>query len=72
MIVYANGRVTGTDGDGDAQDISVTGVEQDELKVADHEQENLLSKILKELKINNFHMAILTDTYIRNSDMEGT
>jgi len=72
MIVYANGKVIATDTEGNTQDIGVVGVEQDELKVADHEQENLLSKILKELKINNFHMAILTDTYIRNSDMEGT
>jgi len=70
MIVYANGRVIGTDIDGNAQDISVVGVEQDELKVSDHEQENLLSKILKQLKINNFHMSLLTDTYIENSDVE--
>jgi len=70
MIVYANGRVIGTDIDGNTQDISVVGVEQDELKVSDHEQENLLSKILKQLKINNFHMSLLTDTYIENSDVE--
>jgi hypothetical protein len=70
MIVYANGKVIATDTEGNTQDIGVTGAEQDELKVADHEQENLLSKILKELKINNFHMSMLTDTYIRNSDVE--
>ena len=70
MIVYANGKVKGTDIDGDTQDVGVIGTEQNELKIADHEQENLLSKILKELKINNFHMSILTDTFIKNSDME--
>ena len=69
MIIYANGKVLATDVKGDTQSIGVIGVEQDELKVSDHEQENLLSKILKELKKNNFYMSILTDTNIRNSDM---
>jgi len=69
MIIYANGKVIATDIKGNTQDIGVVGAGQDELKVADHEQENLLSKILKELKINNFHMSLLTDNYIENSDM---
>lgn len=70
MIVYANGKVIATDTEGNTQDIGITGTEQDELKVADHDQENLLSKILRELKINNFHMSLLTDNYVKNSDME--
>ena len=70
MIVYANGKVLATDTDGDTQSIGVVGAVQDELKTSDHEQENILSKILKELKKNNLHMSILTDTYIRDSDME--
>jgi len=70
MIVYANGKVIATDTEGNTQPIGVVGVEQNEIKVSDHEQENYLSKILKQLKINNFHMAILTDTFIKNSDME--
>ena len=69
MIIYANGKVTATDTEGNTQPIGVVGVEQDEIKVSDHEQENLLSKILKQLKINNFHLSILTDTFIRNSDI---
>lgn len=71
MIVYANGKVLATDTEGDIQSIGVVGADQDELKTSDHEQENILSKILKELKKNNLHMSILTDTYIRDSDMEG-
>lgn len=70
MIIYANGKVIATDIEGNTQDIGVVGAEQDELKVSDHENENLLSKILKELKINNFHMSLLTDNNIDNSDME--
>ena len=70
MIIYANSRAIATDTEGDTQSIGVTGPEQDEIKVSDHEQENILSKILKELKKNNLHMSILTDTYIRDSDME--
>jgi hypothetical protein len=70
MIVYANGKVLATDPEGDIQSIGVVGADQDELKTNDHEQENILSKILKELKKNNLHMSILTDIYIRDSDME--
>ena len=69
MIIYSNGKVIATDTEGNTQNIGVVGAEQNEIKVADHEQENLLSKILKELKINNFHMSILTDTDIKNSDI---
>ena len=70
MIVYANGKVLATDTDGNTQSIGVVGAEQDELKISDHEQENLLSKILKELKKNNLYMSLLTDTNIKNSDVE--
>ena len=70
MIVYANGKVLATDTDGNTQSIGVVGTGQDELKISDHEQENLLSKILKELKKNNLYMSLLTDTNIRNSDVE--
>ena len=70
MIVYANGKMLATDINGNVQSIGVVGVEQNEIKVSDHEQENLLSKILKELKKNNLYMALLTDSHIENSDME--
>jgi hypothetical protein len=71
MIVYANGKVLATDTEGDTQSIGVVGVYQDELKTSDHEQENILLKILKELKKNNLHMSLLTDTNIKNSDVGG-
>jgi len=71
MIIYANGKVTATDTEGSTQSVGVVGVEQDEIKVSDHEQENLLLKILKELQKNNFYMSLLTDINIENSDMEG-
>lgn len=70
MIVYANGKVLATDTEGDTQSIGVVGTGQDELKTSDHEQENILSKILKELKMNNLYMSLLTDANIRNSDVE--
>jgi hypothetical protein len=70
MIIYANGKVIATDIEGNTQSIGVVGVEIDELKVSDHEQENLLSKILKELKKINLHMSLLSDEDIKNYDVE--
>lgn len=70
MIVYANGRVIGTDLDGDAQFISVIGEEQDTLKVADDESRDSLNNIIKELKILNLHMSFITDNTIKRSDVE--
>jgi hypothetical protein len=70
MIIYANGKVLATDTEGNTQPVGVVGAEQDEVKVSDHEQENLLSKILIELKKNNFYMSLLTDVNIKNSDVE--
>jgi hypothetical protein len=70
MIVYANGKVIATDTEGNTQPIGVVGAEQDEIKVSDHEQENLLTKMLKELKKMNLHLTILSDENIRNNDVE--
>ena len=72
MIVHAKGKVIATDTEGNTQPIGVTGVAfiQDELKVSGQEEESLLLKILKELKINNIHMSLLTDVNIRNNDVE--
>ena len=70
MIIYANGKVLATDTKGNVQSVGVVGAEQDEIKVNDHEQSNLLSKILKELKINNLYMSLLSDENIKSSDVE--
>lgn len=70
MIIYANGKLKATDTDGNTQDIGVVGVEQDEIKVSDHEQENLLVSILKELKKMTMHFSIMNDIIIENRDLE--
>lgn len=70
MIIHAGGKTIATDIKGNTQAVGVTGTEQDEIKVNDHEQENLLIKILKELKKLNLHMMTLTDENISNNDVE--
>jgi hypothetical protein len=70
MIVYANGRVRATDDDGDTQDITAQGPESDELKVSDNESRDYLHSIIKELKILNLHMSMLTDQHIGRHDVE--
>jgi hypothetical protein len=70
MIVYANGRLTATDLDGNTQPIAVIGVEQDTLKAADDNSRDLLYNIIKELKILNLHMSIITDNTIDREDVE--
>ena len=69
MIVYSGSRLKATDTNGDTQNVSVQGAEQDELKVSDHNLENLLVNILKELRKNNMYMTIISDMYIKNSDL---
>jgi hypothetical protein len=70
MIIYANGRLTATDLDGNTQPISVIGAEQDTLKVADDESRDLLYNVIRELKILNLHMSVITDNNIRKEDVE--
>lgn len=70
MIIYANGRLIATDLDGNTQPISVIDVEQDTLKVGDDESRNLLSHVVKELKILNLHMSFITDNVIDREDVE--
>jgi len=69
MIVYSGSRLKATDTNGDTQNVSVQGAEQDELKVSDYNLENLLVSILKELRKNNMYMTIISDMYIKNSDL---
>ena len=70
MIVYANGRVIGTDIDGNAQFVSIIGAEQDTLKAADDESRTLLAAIIKEIKITNLHLSLMTDNVIKREDVE--
>jgi len=70
MIVYANGRLTAIDVEGNTQDIGVVGPEQDTLKVSDDESKDLLYAIIKELKMLNLHMASITDLIITSSEVE--
>jgi hypothetical protein len=51
--------------DGDV--VTVGGVEK--MSVTDGDQRTLLNGILKELKILNFHMSLLTDTTITREDI---
>jgi hypothetical protein len=41
-----------------------------EVTVGDEDVRGLLVKILKELKKMNFHLTILTDTNIKNTEIE--
>jgi len=70
MIVYANGKVKGTDYAGDTQDITAHGPQSDELKVSDMESRDYLHSIIKELRILNLHMSQLTDLNISRQDVE--
>jgi hypothetical protein len=70
MIVYASGKVLGTDGDGDTQEITAQGPESDELKVSDNEARDYLHSIIKELRILNLHMSLMTDQHINRQDVE--
>lgn len=70
MIVYANGAVKGTDVDGDTQNIGVAGAAQDELKTSDLYQQDVLTNVVKELKIMNTHLALMTDVSVDREDVE--
>jgi len=48
---------------------SVVGEGQDELKVSDQEQRDLLSDVIKQLKIMNLHLAILTDNVLDKEEI---
>ena len=70
MIVYANGKVKGTDVDGNTSDITAQGPEDDELKVSDNQSRDYLHSIIKELRILNLHMSMITDQHIVRDDVE--
>ena len=70
MIIYANGVVRATDVDGNTQSIGVVGAQQDELKMSDLNQQDMLTNIIKELKIMNTHLSLMTDVSIGREDVE--
>ena len=70
MIVYASGVVRGTDNDGDSQPVAVVGGDQDALKTSDMDQQDILTDLVKELKIMNMHLSLITDTSIHREDVE--
>lgn len=69
MIVFSGSRLKATDSDGNTKSISVIDAEQDTLKVGDDEQREYLTKILKELKILNLQMSLITDNFIEHKDI---
>lgn len=70
MIVYASPRAQGTDEDGNTWPISVVGAAQNELRTADEDQRDLLTSLLKEMKIMNIHLASITSMYIDREEIE--
>ena len=59
----------GKDPDETAQPVGIQGTENNELKTSDIELEDLLDQVIKEMQIMNMHMALITDIYIRDSDI---
>jgi hypothetical protein len=53
-------------------DDNVTSVAggQESVFVQDDESRNLLNSLLKQLKITNMHLSIMTDNYFKTSDVE--
>ena len=70
MIIYSGSRLKATDSDGNTQAVGVIDIEQNSLKVGDDINRELLYNIIKELKILNYHMSIMTDISINYQDIE--
>lgn len=70
MIIYSGSIVKGTDTEGNTQNIGVVGAQQDELKISDLNQQDMLTNIIKELKIMNMHLALMTDISLNREEVE--
>ena len=70
MIVFSGSRLKATDNDGNTQPIKVIGPEQDTLKVGSDELNMLIGHMIKELRILNLHMAIITDNFITEKEID--
>jgi len=69
MIVYANGKVIATDTDGNTQTVGIFGAEQDTLKVADMDSQEMLKNILLELQKINLQFYLITDENVVEGDL---
>ena len=69
MIVYANGKVTATDTDGNTHPVGIFGAEQDTLKVADMDSQEMLKNILLELQKINLQFYRITDENVVEGDL---
>jgi len=52
------------------EDVSVSSNEGNNVRTSNVNTESLLSSILKELKIMNLHLSILTDNTIKKTEVE--
>lgn len=69
MIVFANGRLTGTTQDGDASFIKSIGENENSLSVSDETIVRYLFSILQELRKSNIHLQYITDQRINDMDI---
>jgi len=72
MIVYANGRVTGTTHEGDPSFIRSVGTDSDALLVSDEHSLQFFYAMLVELKKMNLHLESMTDQKINDIDIENS
>lgn len=68
MIVYANGRVTGTS-DGESKQIKAIGENLDSLSISDETVARYLFYILQEIRKSNIHLQLITDQRINDMDI---
>lgn len=69
MIVFAGSRLKATDNDSNTQSLKVIDTTQDTLKTGDDINRELLYNIVRELKIMNYHMSLMTDSIITERDV---
>ena len=69
MIVYASPRAQGVDVEGNTQPIAVVGAPLNELRIADLESRDYLQEVIKEIKIMNMHLSIMSDLIIDRKDI---
>lgn len=68
MLIYSRTAMA-QDADGNITNL-VTKKNLNALSVSDEEQYDILYNILQEIKKTNFHLYLMTDTYITDGDIE--
>jgi len=68
MIIYSRTTMA-QDQDGNLVNLSLTGPAGDELKVQDTGITYYIQEIIDQLKINNFHLSLLTENFIKSDDI---